>query len=899
MRWSRFFHRKHWDGERARELEAYLEIETEENLARGMSPEQARQAARRKLGNSTLIREEIYRMNSIRFFETVWQDVRYGVRTLARSRVFTFVVIASLALGIGANTAIFSLIDAALLKMLPVRNPEQLVEFKASNPAFGAYNAFAYPAFKEFRDRNRVFSGVLAFYPLFMDIDIEVNGQGGVAKGQVVSGDYFSTLGVNAILGRTIEPGDEKSANPVAVISYSYWRKRFALDPAVVGKHVVINNSPFTIIGVTPPEFFGLQPGKPIDVSTPLTTIAQLSPGFAAAGTRDDLLTTPSQSWLSVMGRLKPSVTKQKALANLQPVFRQAIREAVAGPNAPVFRRRFYLASTFRLDSGGQGLAALREKYSKPLWILMAITGLLLLVTCANVANLMLARADARQNEIAVRLTVGASRLRLMRQFLTESVLLALCGGALGLIAAFWACRSLLVLMSQAGAPLSLSVQPDTTVLGFTLLVSVCTAILFGLAPAWRAARLKIENTRIHGRSGSRSMLGKTLIVLQIVVSLMLMIGAGLLVRSLENLKDFDPGFNKENVLLFSAAPVTVGYRDSGYQDNQVVPLYKRLLGRINRIPGVRSATLSFYSPLGRCCGDIMPKTDGSTPPSVKETASVGLDVVGPDYFTTLQTPVLSGRDFTDDDQAGAPKVAIINETMAHDYFGNANPIGRHVNAPGWDPDWRAIVGVTKDAKGRDLRQPPMPMVYLPLYQDPMGSVTFEVRTAINPHSAARAILHAVKATDSRLPVSDVKTLEEQVDQSLIQERLVASLSSLFGVLALLLAAVGLYGLMTYAVNRRTAEIGIRMALGATRLQIAGMILGGTLRLVVIGLLLGIPAGMAASRLIASELYGVKPDDALTILLPSAVMAAIAVLAAWLPARRASRVDPMTALRHE
>jgi predicted permease len=835
-------------------------------------------------------------MNSIRFLESLWQDVRYTVRTLAKSRAFTFVVIASLALGIGANTAIFSLINAALLKMLPVRNPERLVEFKTINPAFGVYNAFAYPAFKEFRDRNRVFSGVLAFCPLFSDMDIEVNGQGGVAKGQVVSGDYFSTLGVNAILGRVIEPRDEKGANLVAVISYDYWRKRFARDPAVVGKHVVINNSPFTMIGVTPPDFFGLQPGKPIDVSVPLTTIAKLSPGFAAAGTRDDLLTASSQSWLSIMGRLKPSITKQKALANLQPVFRQAMRQAIAAIDSPAVRRLF-LPSKFRLDSGGQGLAALRQKYSKPLWILLAITDLLLLVTCANVANLMLARANARQKEIAVRLTLGAGRLRLMRQFLTESVLLALCGGALGLIAAFWACKSLLVVMLHAGAPLSLSVQPDTRVLLFTLLVCVCTALLFGLAPAWRAARLNIDNTRIHGRSGSRSRLGKTLIVFQIAVSLVLMIGAGLLVRGLENLKDFYPGFNKENVLLFSLAPVTVGYRDSGYQDNQVVPLYKRLLHRIDRIPGIRSATISFYGPLGRCCGNTVPKIDGPTPPSVKETATIGIDVVGPDYFTTLQTPVLSGRDFSADDQAGVPKVAIINETMEHDYFGNANPIGRHVTAPGWDPSWRAIVGVTKDAKSRDLRQPATPMIYLPLFQEPEGSVTFEVRTAIDPHSAVRAILHAVKAIDSRLPVSDVKTLDEQVDQSLIQERLVAALSSLFGVLALLLVAVGLYGLMTYAVNRRTAEIGIRMALGAARGQIANMILRETLQLVVIGLGIGIPAAIAASRLIKSELYGLKSDDPITLFIAISIMASIAVLAAYLPARRASRVEPMVTLR--
>lgn len=840
-------------------------------------------------------------MNSIRFLESIWQDIRYGVRTLAKSRMFTFVVIASLALGIGANTAIFSLIDAALLKMLPVKNPGQLVEFKVFNPAIGLNWAFPYPAFKQFCEQNQVLSGVLAFRS-FGEMDLEVNGQGGLATGQVVSGDYFSTLGIHAIIGRTIEPDDAKVAgqNPVAVISYDYWRKRFALDPAVIGKHVVINNSPFTIIGVTPPEFYGLQPGEPIDVSVPLTTMAQVMPGFALAGSPYDVLRAPFRNWLRLMGRLKPGVTKEKALANLQPIFHQSMREAVAGlaglPVDSPGTRQYYRATKVRLESGGQGLAALRQKYSKPLWILMAITGLLLLVTCANVANLMLARANARQKEITVRLTVGAGRLRLMRQLMTESILLTVCGGALGLLTAFWACRSLLFLMSHAGASLTLSVRPDTTVLGFTLLVSVCTALLFGLTPAWRASRLKIESTRSHGVSGNRSGLGKALIVLQIAVSLVLMIAAGLLVRSLENLKNFYPGFNKDNVLLFSVSPGMVGYKD-----NQLIALYKRLVDRIERIPGVRSTTLSIYGPLGGGYSSVSPKIEGAA--KQHDLEYVGVNVVGPDYFTTLQTPVLAGRDFTGADQTGAPKVAIINETMARDYFGDSNPIGQHVSVPAWtvSSSWLEIVGVMRDKKNHDLRERPAPMIYLPLFQEPLysGGVTFEVRTAIDPHSALRSILQAVKSVDSRLPVSDVKTLNEQVNQSLIQERLVASLSSLFGVLALLLAAVGLYGLMTYAVNRRAGEIGIRMALGARRAQIAGMVLGETLRLVAIGLLIGIPAGIAGSRLIASELYGVKPDDPVTIAIPGAVMACIAVLAAWLPARRASRVDPMAALRHE
>lgn len=904
MRWSRFFRRKHWDAERARELEAYLETETDENVARGMSSEQARQAARRKLGNFTLIREEIYSMNSITFLESLWQDIRYSLRTLAKARVFTFVVIASLALGIGANTAIFSLINAALLKMLPVRDPRQLVQLKSASPASGLSERFSYADFKEFRDRNRVFSGVLAFYELFFDVNIEVNGQGGVARGQVVSGDYFSVLGINPAIGRMIAPTDETVAgqSPVAVISYDYWRRRFALDPGVVGEKIVLNNSPYTIIGVTPPEFFGLQPGEKIDISVPITMIGRMNPGLAQSGTRYDILNAPFNDWLYVMARLGHGVTFKEASANLEPIFRESMRKAAEGLSGTPYdspaNRRGFLQSKLQLDSAGEGLAALRQQFATPLWILMGIVGLLLLVTCANVANLLLARANSRQKEIAVRLAMGAGLWRMTRQLLTESVLLALGGGALGLLLAFWGSKSLLTMMSHSDSVTSLSVQPDAAVLSFTLLISLLTALLFGLVPAWRAARLNsasalVESIRTYGRARSRSRLGKALIISQMALSLVLLIGAGLLTRSLENLKNFYPGFHKENVLLFTIHPMTVGYNDA-----RAALLFKDLLDKINGIPGVRSATFSFYSPLG-VFGGTTPKTEEATPQSGKEMKGVGIDVVGPNYFKTLQTPVLSGRDFTGADQAGAPRVAVINEAMARDYFGDANPIGRHVNAPGWDTSWFEIVGVVQDMKTHSLREQSTPMIYLPLYQAPEGLATFEVRTLTTPLSVSNAIRKVIKAIDSRVPIYDIKTLDEQVDDSLVQERLVASLSSLFGLLALILAAVGLYGLMTYAVNRRTGEIGIRMALGATREQIAGMILRETLQLVLIGLGIGIPAAIAAARLIKAELYGLKSDDPITLVITISIMAGVAVCAAWLPARRASRVEPMVALRTE
>lgn len=906
MGWARFFRRKQWDAERARELDAYLEIETDENLARGISSDEARQAACRKLGNSTLIREEIYRMNSIGFFETVWQDVRYAARTLAKSRTFTFVVIVSLALGIGANTAIFSLINAALLKMLPVKDPEQLVQFKVVTPG-GVGEGFSYPAYKEFRDHNRVFSGALAFSKFYDEPNIEVDGQSGRAKGQMVSGNFFSVLGIKPVMGRLIAPTDESVAgqSPVAVISYDYWRRRFALDPGVIGKKVVLNNIPFTIIGVTTPEFFGLQPGEKIDVSIPITMKAQVNPSFAFTGTRQDILAAPYRTWLSIMGRLKPGVTPKEAAADLEPMFHASMREAAASLSGLPFDspaiRQSYLASKLRVDSAGQGLAALRQQFSKPLWILMAAVFLLLLVTCANVANLLLARANARQKEIAVRLTTGAGRWRLIRQLITESILLALGGGILGLLLAFGADRSLVMLMSHSNSPISLNVRPDTTVLAFTMLVSLFTALLFGFLPAWRATRLNltsalVDSTRSAGRGGSRSKLGKMLIVAQVAVSLVLLIGAGLLARTLQNLQNFYPGFNKEGVLLFTVNPGVIGYNL-----DQSARLYERLLERINGVPGVRSATFSFYSPL-RMLGLLIPKIQEGTPSSVKATDRVGIDDVGPNYFKTFEIPVLAGRDFAPSDRAGTPKVVIINEAMARQYFSDRNPMGKHLTVPGWngDPSWKEIVGVVKDAQNRGLRESPTPMIYLPLFQFPDEAlITFEVRTAISPLSVSNAIQRAVKATELRLPVFDIKTLNEQVDDSLVQERLIASLSGLFGALALLLAAVGLYGLMTYATNRRTGEIGIRMALGATRGQIAGMVLEETLLLVLAGLAIGVPAAMASSHLIRSELYGLRTNDPLTILIAGLMMAGIAVFAAYLPARRASRVDPMVALRTE
>ena len=526
----------------------------------------------------------------------------------------------------------------------------------------------------------------------------------------------------------------------------------------------------------------------------------------------------------------------------------------------------------------------------------MAVVGLLLLITCANVANLLLARANAREREIAVQLAMGAGRGRLVRQLMTESLLLGrrLTGSRTGI----WGSRSLLALMARGRSPVLLSVHPDLTVLGFAMAVSLVTAVVFGTIPAWRATDVNpsrgLARDRAAGRSGGRYRLGKSLVVLQIAISLVLVVGAGLLARSLANLKGFYPGFNQDNVLLFAVNPPEIGYKD-------VVPVYEQMLGRIKNIPGVRSVSLSVHEPLSTNVSDSSVKVQGATPGRGDDLTPVDVEPVGPDYFRTMETPLLAGREFAAADRAGSPRVVIVNESMARHFFGNTNPIGRRVSIPAYraDTSWLEIVGEVRDIKVHDLRESSTLMLYVPMFQAPEGGAAFEVRTAIDPASVQTAILAAAKAIDSRLPIYSVKSLSDQFDDSLVEERLVASLSGLFGLLALLLTCVGLYGLMAYTVNRRTGEIGIRMALGAERGRIARMVLRETLLLVACGLAIGVPAAALVSRWIGSQLFGLHPGDPTTFVAACAAMTTVTMMASYLPARRAASVDPMRALRSE
>ena len=832
------------------------------------------------------------------------QDVRHSLRQLRRSPAFTIAAVLVLALGIGAVTAVFSLIDAALLRMLPVRSPEQLVEFKSINPRWPENDVFSYPAFQAFKSQTQVLQGALAFRRL-NDVDVEVNGSSGLAKGQLVSGSYFTVLGVGAAAGRTILPVDESVAGqtPIAVIGYDYWKTRFALDPGIVGKHVLINNVPFTIIGVTAPEFYGVQPGERVEISVPLTMISSVFPGFADAGGPADALKAPFRNWLHVMGRLQPGVSMQRATAGLEPGFDQSMRDAVASLaglpfDSPAVRQAL-LSCRLQLDPGSQGLAALRQQFSKPLWILMAIVGLLLLITCANVANLMLARANAREKEISLRLAVGAGKGRLVRQLLTESILLGLGGGLMGVALAYWADDSLLALLERGNSAISLNARPDLTVLGFALGVSLLTALIFGTIPAWRASDIDplrgLARTASNAASSpTRFRLGKSLVVLQVGVSLVLMIAAGLLARTLGNLRNFDPGFDRENVLLFSVDPTVVGYKD-------VAPLYEQILTRLRAVPGVRLASLSVHTPLSTSMSTTPVRIQSGAAGQAEDLAAVNIEPVGPDYFATMGTPLLRGRDFSWSDRNGNTKVAVVSESMARHYFGDANPIGRFVSIPGFvgDSSWIQIVGEIRDIKLHDLRETSAVTLYLPIFQLPEGGATFELRTAMDPANVQSAVLNVVRAIDPRVPVYSVKTLDVQLKDSLVQERLVGSLSGLFGILALLITCVGLYGLMTYTVSRRTGEIGIRMALGADRDRVARMVLRETLLLVTGGVAVGLPAGVLASRLIASQLFQIEPWDPGTFLTACVLLVVVMMTASYIPARRAASVEPIQALRTE
>jgi len=816
---------------------------------------------------------------------TLRQDIVFGMRLLARNFGVTATVVLSLALGIGANAAIFSVVDAVLFRMLPVRNAEELVLLEDGS--------FSYPVFLHFRDHNQAFSGLLASAGVIR-LSVEVNGQSELAEGQFVSGNYYSVLGTTAIVGRTLtEEDDVPGGHAVAVISHAYWNRRFGLDYSVIGKPISLNGIPFTIVGVTAPEFFGFKPGSSPDISVPIVTQPDIWKDVGS------LVDSSRIGWLTVMGRLKSHMTAERARAELDVLYQQILTEAIASSppdQAPQLTKELATRKV-KLTPGSKGLAALRKQFSKPLLVLMTVVGLVLLIACVNVAGLLLARGSARRKEIAVRLGLGASRRRLLQQLMTESMLLAVFGGALGLLFAYWGKELLMSMLFTGSVSTKLDIRLDTRVLGFTGIVSVLTGLLFGLVPAFRATRLDLApalkgSARSLARVGPRLGIARALVVCQVGLTLILLIAAGLFLRTFQNLNTFYPGFHSQNVLLFSVDPHLIGYPST-----RMASLYKQLVERVHTVPGVESASLAWSNPMASIRRTRHISVTGLSPRSDSSDLAVRTIPIGPRYFETLGIPLLRGRDFGLEDSEKARRVAVVNQAMASYYFPNDSPIGKRFELGGSGAT--EIIGVVRDSKYDNLREEAQRVVYLPFLQDQLSGMTLVVRAVSNPSSLISAIRHEIHTIDNRLPVFDVKTLEQQVDGSMVQERLIATLSGVFGVLALLLASIGLYGIMSYAVVSRTIEIGIRIAIGASQQSVLWMVLRETLILVLAGIVIGLPGALGTGRLISSLLFGLSARDPGTIVTAILVLLIVAGFAGYLPARRASHLNPVRVLHCE
>lgn len=842
----------------------------------------------------------------------LWQDLKYGLRMLGKKPGFTAIAVLTLALGIGANTAIFSLIDAVMLKSLPVKRPQQLVLFKWNThhwpPHFSQTGgdsrlSFSYPAFKQFSMQNQALASVFAFVPLGynqQNVTVTLNGEPTLASGEMVTGDYFSGLGVTPLLGRTITEEDEQPGAPrVAVISYAYWSSRFGSDPSILGRIITLNGASATIVGVTPSSFYGVHPGGEPDVWVAFSDLPNLRPWGMKPEHTDSVFTDRDWISLNIMGRLKPEVSREQAQSILDGTFHQFV-VADWTPEKP------NQVPHLELTAAAQGVNNLREAFRDPLYLLMFVVGLVLLIACANLATLLLARATARQKEISVRLAMGASRSRLVRQLLTESVLMSMMGGALGLLFAEWGTQALLVLMSSGPGgqqQIVLDVRPDRNVLLFTLAASVLTGMLFGLAPAFRAARLELASAMKESASSISEdrgghLLGKSLVVAQVAASLVLMIGAGLFVRTLDNFEHKNLGFDQKNLLNFGVDPTRVGY--SG---DRLVNFYQQLLRRVQALPGIVSATQSAFIPLSNWSSNNAITVEGSK----QDVANNHLRsiAVGPDFFRTMGIPLIAGRGVEESDTANAPHVAVVDETFVTTYLKDTYPIGQRFyfhTGTKIEPKYEfEIIGVVKKAELTDIHSEPIPKAYISFAQFPEegGVMYFQVRTAGNPSGIIPEVRDAVHQMDASLPLMDVNTQTQLTADALTQERIFARLSSFFGLLALLLASIGLYGTMAYSVTRKIHEIGIRLALGAEPRDVLRMVLGKGLKLTLFGVVIGILAALAATRLISTLIYGVKATDPLTFIAVALFLVVVALAACYVPARRATRVDPLVALRYE
>ncbi len=840
------------------------------------------------------------------FASQLWQDLRYAVRAMAASRVFTGMAVLSLALGIGANTAIYSFMEAILMRSLPVAEPESLVLFawhskdfpkvshsfngnnyRDPNTGFTSGN-FPFPAWERLKDTQGVLSGVFAFNNGGR-LNVLGGGAADLAESLYVSGDFFRTLGLNPAAGRLLDGNDDRDAAPVVVLSESYARRRFGDAASAVGQVLRINDQPFTVAGVAPVDFHGISPGNSRELYLPLKSAGLLATNPARFGAR---YTDANSYWLEIMGRLRPGVARERAQAELAATFR-----AFVEPTATTAAERADLPALILQDGAG-GLGNLRRRYSRPLLVLMTMVAFLLVIACANVANLLLARAAARRREIALRLSLGAGRWRVIRQLLTESVALSAAGGILGVVFAWWGIRGLTLLISNGRPDVPLGAGLNWNVLAVTVALSVATGLFFGLVPALQATRLDlssaIKQVRAGDSGGRRSRrlpsLPQLLVASQIAISVLLVVAAGLFARTLANLHSVELGFNSEKLLV-----VSLNARQIGYRDESLARFYDALRGRFAAIPGVRAVTASHMV----LVTGSMSSTNLTLPGYSGRDPSSAYLRTGPGFFSTMQIPLLLGRDFTERDNNAGAKVAVVNEAFAKKYFPGQNPLGRRFGL-GSQKDLE-VVGVARQARYQSLKEDIPTLVYLPYGSEPasLGYLNFEIRAAGDPLRLSAAVRRSVAQADARLPVGEISTQQLQIEQTISGERAFATLCSGFALLALAIACVGLYGSMAYSVARRTGEIGIRMALGGQRSRIVGLVLRDVAVMAGLGLAVGLPAAWISSRVLESFLFGLKARDPMVFSAAGLILLAAAVAAGIGPARRASRIDPWTALREE
>ena len=830
------------------------------------------------------------------------QDIRYGIRMLLKKPGFTLIAVISLALGIGANTAIFSLLDAVMIKTLPVQEPQELVLFgkgedqgASLGPPNGNVDLFSYPFYRQVQQRTDVFSGVASLLSLTWTVHGFVNSSNDIEQMEVqlVSGSYFPVLGVNAGLGRVLTEADDQNAggHPVAVVSYAWWQQRLGGDPSAIGRTIKIDETTYNIVGVAPKEFFGTTVGSAPDLWIPLAMEKQMPPAHWDGRTKD--------SWrsLNLIGRLKNGVAPQQATAAINLLFKQYLR-ATAGSQPAPDRLDLIEKANFELTPVSRGLSTLREQFSLSLKVLMGVVGLVLLIASANVANLLLAHGAARRREFAVRLAVGAGRLRLVRQLFTESALLVGVGAVAGTALAWWGTRLLLVMASDGPEALPLQVTPNIRVLAFTIAASVLCVVVFGTAPALRASRTEPNASLKGGKTAAlnplRNPLGKAFVAAQVALSLLLLVGAGLFVRTLINLQRIPSGFNQENAMLLQVDTSATGYKD---KDPRLPVLLRDVEEKVKAVPGVQAASFAFFTFHQGVWTSPAYTRDSDVAPDLR---SIRNNIVGPDFFAAMGIPLLQGRTFGPQDTASSQKVAVISEAMAQRFFPGGSPLGKRFGIDGPNStEAIEVIGVAKDAKFGSLTEEAKPIAFYPHAQLPDVLGNFVVRFSGPASTVVPQVRQTIQAVNHNLPIDDVVSLSDHIGRSLVQQKLVARLASFFGLLALLLACVGLYGVMSYGVARRTNEIGIRMALGAQRGSVLWLVLREALVLVMTGLVVGVLASLVLTKTAASLLYELKPNDPLTIALATSLLMAVALLAGYLPARRAARVDPMVALRDE